>query len=136
MLVLEPSKSGHASSKSGFVYRTLDWAYGRSLRLALRFRVVVVLICVGVVLCAGGYPGHYETGKLISGWAEAAHISGVELFHAGTGRDGDRLVTAGGRVFVVTATAPTMAEAAARAYEGADAIGFEGKHFRRDIGSR
>jgi phosphoribosylamine---glycine ligase len=91
--------------------------------------------CVGVVLCSGGYPGHYETGNPISGWAEAAHISGVELFHAGTGREGDKLVTAGGRVLVVTATATTMAEAAARAYEGADLIQFEGKHMRRDIGS-
>ncbi len=92
--------------------------------------------CVGVVLCSGGYPGPYETGKPISGWAEAAHIPSVELFHAGTGRDGDRLVTAGGRVLVVTATAPTMAEAAVRAYEGADTIQFEGKHVRRDIGRR
>jgi phosphoribosylamine--glycine ligase len=90
--------------------------------------------CVGVVCCSGGYPGHYETGKPISGWAEAARIPSVEVFHAGTARDGDRLVTAGGRVFVVTATAPTMADAAARAYEGAEAIQFEGKHFRRDIG--
>ncbi len=92
--------------------------------------------CVGVVLCSGGYPGHYETGKPISGWVEAAHIPSVELFHAGTGREGDRLVTAGGRVIVVTATAPTMAEAAARAYEAADTIQFEGKHLRRDIGRR
>jgi phosphoribosylamine---glycine ligase len=93
-------------------------------------------VCVGVVLASKGYPGAYETGKPIGGWHEAAHIPGVELFHAGTRREGDRLLTAGGRVFVVTATAPTMAEAAARAYEGADRIQFEGKHFRRDIGRR
>ena len=62
-------------------------------------------------------------------------MPGVELFHAGTARDGDRLVTAGGRVLVVTATAPTMTEAAARAYEAADRIQFEGKHLRRDIGA-
>ena len=92
--------------------------------------------CVGVVLCSGGYPGHYETGKPISGWNEAARMPSVELFHAGTGRDGDRLVTAGGRVFVVTATAPTMADAAARAYEAAEMIQFEGKHLRTDIGRR
>jgi phosphoribosylamine---glycine ligase len=92
--------------------------------------------CVGVVLCSGGYPGPYETGKPISGWNEAARMPSVELFHAGTGRDGDRLVTAGGRVFVVTATAPTMADAAARAYEAAEMIQFEGKHLRTDIGRR
>ena len=60
-------------------------------------------------------------------------MPGVELFHAGTARDGDRLVTAGGRVLVVTATAPSMTEAAVRAYEAADRIQFEGKHVRRDI---
>ena len=91
--------------------------------------------CVGVVCCSGGYPGRYETGKPISGWVEAARVPSVEVFHAGTAREGDQLVTAGGRVFVVTATAPTMTEAAARAYEGAEAIQFEGKHMRRDIGS-
>src|SRR5262249_2147936 len=93
-------------------------------------------VCVGVVLASKGDPGSYETGKPIAGWHEAAHIPGVELFHAGTLRDGDRLVTAGGRVFVVAATAPTIAEAAARAYEGADRVQFEGKHFRRDIARR
>jgi phosphoribosylamine---glycine ligase len=89
--------------------------------------------CVGVVLCSGGYPGSYETGKPITGWSEAARMPSVEIFHSGTGRDGDRLVTAGGRVVVVTATAPTLADAAVRAYEAADVIEFEGKHLRRDI---
>jgi phosphoribosylamine--glycine ligase len=93
-------------------------------------------VCVGVVLASPGYPGAYETGRPITGWHEAAHLPHIELFHAGTSRDGDRLLTAGGRVMVVTATAPTMAEAAARAYEGADTIEFEGKHLRRDIGRR
>lgn len=88
---------------------------------------------VGVVLCSAGYPGPYESGKPISGWSEAAQMPSIDLFHAGTGRDGDRLVTSGGRVFVVTATASTMGEAARRAYEAADRIEFEGKHFRRDI---
>ena len=91
--------------------------------------------CVGVVLCAGGYPSNFEHGKPITGLAEAARIPGVELFHAGTARDGDRLVTNGGRVIVVTAMAPTMTEAASRAYEAADRIQFEGKHMRRDIGA-
>ncbi len=89
--------------------------------------------CVGVVLCAAGYPGSYERGKPISGLNEAARMPSVEVFHAGTARDGNRLVTAGGRIVVVTATAPTMAEAAARAYEAADRVKFEGKHMRRDI---
>jgi phosphoribosylamine---glycine ligase len=91
--------------------------------------------CVGIVLCAGGYPGNHERGRPITGLAEAARLPGVEVFHAGTARDGDRLVTAGGRVLVVTATAPSMAEAAMHAYEAADRIQFEGKHMRRDIAS-
>ena len=89
--------------------------------------------CVGVVLCAHGYPSNYEHGKPITGLADAARMPGVELFHAGTARDGDRLVTAGGRVLVVTATGASMTEAAMRAYEAADRIQFEGKHLRRDI---
>jgi len=91
--------------------------------------------CVGVVLCAAGYPGNYEKGRAITGLAEAARLPGVELFHAGTAHDGHNLVTAGGRVLVVTATGASMAEAAARAYDAADRIQFEGKHMRRDIAS-
>ena len=90
-------------------------------------------VCVGVVLCSAGYPGPHETGKPITGLADAARVPGVEIFHAGTQGDGDRLLTAGGRVFVVTAMAPTAVEAAMHAYEAADRIQFEGKHMRRDI---
>jgi phosphoribosylamine--glycine ligase len=90
--------------------------------------------CVGVVLCSAGYPAGFATGKQISGLNEAARLPNVEIFHSGTARDGDRLITSGGRVLVVTATGSTLSEAAARAYEGADRITFEGKHLRRDIG--
>ena len=90
--------------------------------------------CVGVVLASAGYPGSFEKGKRIEGLNEAARLPNVEIFHSGTARNGDALVTAGGRVLVVTATAPGVAEAAARAYEAADLIAFEGKTLRRDIG--
>jgi phosphoribosylamine--glycine ligase len=89
--------------------------------------------CVGVVLCSAGYPGGFANGKPISGLNEASGLPSVEIFHAGTARDGNRLVTSGGRVLVATATGSTLAEAAARAYDAADRIEFEGKHFRRDI---
>ncbi|HYK43367.1 MAG TPA: phosphoribosylamine--glycine ligase [Thermoanaerobaculia bacterium] len=92
--------------------------------------------CAGVVLCAGGYPGSYERGKPIRGINDAAKLPGIEIFHAGTTLEGGRLLTAGGRVLVVTACAPTIGEAAARAYEAADLVDFEGKHLRRDIGMR
>ena len=90
--------------------------------------------CVGVVLAAAGYPGSYESGRPIEGLNEASRLPQVEIFHAGTARKGDALVTAGGRVLVVTATASGMAEASARAYEAAEIIRFEGKTLRRDIG--
>jgi len=90
--------------------------------------------CLGVVLASAGYPGSYEKGKRIEGLNEAARLPHVEIFHAGTARDGDGVGTAGGRVLVVTATAPGMTEAAARVYDAADVIRFEGKTLRRDIG--
>jgi len=90
-------------------------------------------VCVGVVLCSAGYPGVTVRGKVITGLTDAARVPGVELFHAHTEQDGERLLTAGGRVLVVTATAPSLSEAAARAYDAADRIQFDGKHFRRDI---
>ncbi len=52
-LKLEPTAGGHASSKSGFVYRSIDWLYGKSLRFSLRYRFVVVLVCIGVVYSTG-----------------------------------------------------------------------------------
>jgi phosphoribosylamine--glycine ligase len=90
--------------------------------------------CLGVVLASAGYPGGFEKGKRIEGLNEAARVPHVEVFHSGTAREGDALVTAGGRVLVVTAMAPSLAEAAERAYAAADIIRFEGKTLRRDIG--
>lgn len=92
-------------------------------------------VCAGVVLCSAGYPGVSVGGKVISGLTEAARVPGVELFHSHTEQDGNRLLAAGGRVIVVTATAPSLTEALGRAYEAANRIEFDGKHFRRDIGA-
>jgi phosphoribosylamine--glycine ligase len=89
---------------------------------------------VCVVLTSGGYPGHYETGKPISGLAEVEAGGDAVVFHAGTrGRDGG-YVTAGGRVLGVTATGPDLRSAATRAYAAAGRIHFEGMHYRKDIG--
>ena len=88
---------------------------------------------VCVVLASGGYPGAYETGLPISGLD--AVDADVEVFHAGTRRsDAGALLTAGGRVLSVVATAPTLAAARAKAYANVERIHFEGVHFRRDIG--
>jgi phosphoribosylamine--glycine ligase len=91
---------------------------------------------VCVVMASPGYPGSYPTGLSIAGLDEAGKIPGVTVFHAGTRREGDRIVTDGGRVLAVTAVAPTFARTAARAYEAVGQIHFEGAHYRRDIARR
>jgi phosphoribosylamine---glycine ligase len=87
-------------------------------------------ICV--VLASGGYPGSYTTGLPINGLADVD--PDVQVFHAGTRRREDgALVTSGGRVLNVVATAPTLAEARAIAYTNVERIRFDGMHYRRDI---
>ena len=89
---------------------------------------------VGVVLAPGGYPGLHETGAPIEGLAAAARDALV--FHAGTAAAEDGgFATSGGRTLAVVGRGATMAEARARAYAGADAVTFEGKHQRTDIAS-
>ncbi|MDQ2866853.1 MAG: phosphoribosylamine--glycine ligase [Verrucomicrobiota bacterium] len=90
-------------------------------------------IAVTVILASGGYPGKYETGKTIEGLATAARLPNVHIFHAGTKRSGDQIVSSGGRVLAVTALGDDIAEARARAYAAVEHIHFEGCHFRRDI---
>ncbi len=91
---------------------------------------------VCVVLTSGGYPGKFEIGKSISGLTDVAGKSGVEVFHAGTRRVGDSIVTNGGRVLGVTTVATELEGAVAAAYEAAGKIHFEGMHYRRDIASQ
>lgn len=90
---------------------------------------------VTTVVASGGYPGTYEKGKIIEIPADLEDEHTM-VFHAGTRRDGDRLVTSGGRVLAVTALAPTFAAAAERSREGAGRIRFEGAFHRGDIGWR
>ena len=87
-----------------------------------------------VVLASGGYPGAYQTGTVISGLDQVP--SDILVFHAGTGKSGSGLVTAGGRVLGVTALGDTIESAVRRVYQGVDRISFEGMHFRRDIAHR
>ena len=88
---------------------------------------------VTVVLASAGYPGKYETGKVISGLDEAAKLDAVEVFHAGTKIADGKMVTSGGRVLAVTALGATIADARERAYQAVSSIRFEGCHYRRDI---
>jgi phosphoribosylamine---glycine ligase len=89
-----------------------------------------------VVLAARGYPEKPETGARILGLEEAARGNPVQIFHAGTARaDDGSYLTAGGRVLGLTATGATLDEALARCYESASHVGWDGMHYRRDIGS-
>lgn len=88
-----------------------------------------------VVMAATGYPAAPQKGGAISGIA-AAETTGVRIFHAGTAMTAAGLVAAGGRVLNVTATGARVTEAAARAYAGVDAVGFESGFCRSDIGWR
>ncbi|HEX4031368.1 MAG TPA: phosphoribosylamine--glycine ligase [Terracidiphilus sp.] len=89
-----------------------------------------------VVASSAGYPGSYKTGLPISGLGAAAQVEGVQVFHAGSAQVGPRLVTAGGRVLGVTATADSLDAALALAYQALARIEFEGMYYRRDIGHR
>jgi phosphoribosylamine--glycine ligase len=89
-----------------------------------------------VVMAAKGYPGDYAKGTQIRGVERARAVPGVEIFHAGTRRDGDRLLANGGRVLCIAARGKTVAEAQARAYEAVRAIDWPGGFYRSDIGWR
>ena len=87
-----------------------------------------------VVLASGGYPGKFESGKEIKGLAEAGQIPDVKVLHAGTRRQGNAIVTSGGRVLGVTATGDSLASALQKVYQAAAKVHFDGMHYRKDIG--
>ena len=91
---------------------------------------------VCVVLASGGYPGKYETGKVIGGLDEAARLPNVKVFHAGTRLEGGRVLTDGGRVLGVTALGDTLADAKKNAYEAVSKIRFTGMQYRTDIADK
>jgi len=90
---------------------------------------------VGVVLAAGGYPDTVRKGDPIDGLTRAARLPG-KVFHAGTARDGNAIVTSGGRVLCAVALGATVAAAQQDAYALVDSIRFTGMQYRRDIGHR
>jgi phosphoribosylamine---glycine ligase len=89
-----------------------------------------------VVAAAGGYPGEYAKGKVITGF-EAAQTAGATVFHAGTRLNAaQEVVTDGGRVLNVTGLGEDFREALAQAYAGIEHIQFDQMYYRRDIGYR
>ncbi|EKO3980381.1 phosphoribosylamine--glycine ligase [Vibrio fluvialis] len=90
---------------------------------------------IGIVLAAGGYPGDYAKGDIISG-LPTTEVEGQKVFHAGTTDKDGHVVTNGGRVLCATALGNTVSEAQQRAYELAKQISWNGMFHRNDIGYR
>jgi phosphoribosylamine--glycine ligase len=88
-----------------------------------------------VILASGGYPGPYEKGKVIEGLDAASRIPGLAVFHAGTKYENGRYLTNGGRVLGVCASEPSLKESVKKIYDAVAGIRFEGRHYRRDIGT-
>ncbi|HSB73283.1 MAG TPA: phosphoribosylamine--glycine ligase [Candidatus Methylomirabilis sp.] len=91
---------------------------------------------VCVVMAAGGYPGAYDQGKVITGLPAAARVRDVVVFHAGTSLAGGKVVTSGGRVLGVTALGKDISDAIGRAYRAVEKIRWDGVHYRTDIGRK
>jgi phosphoribosylamine---glycine ligase len=91
---------------------------------------------VGVVIASGGYPDAFETGKPITGLADAEAQADVRVFHAGTSLRDGHVVSSGGRVLTVVGEGPDFERATANAYRGVDCIRFDGAFSRRDIGRK
>lgn len=119
--------------KSDLLTALLATADGALKNFDLRWRDDVALT---VVMAAKGYPGATQKGTEIGGLEAAARIEHVEIFHAGTKREGSKLLADGGRVLSVTARGKTVAEAQAHAYAAVAKINWPGGFCRKDIGWR
>ncbi|MBQ4100078.1 MAG: phosphoribosylamine--glycine ligase [Oscillospiraceae bacterium] len=89
-----------------------------------------------VIMASGGYPGSYETGKVIEGLADDGNLEGATIYHAGTKFEDGNFKTSGGRVLGVTATADNLKNALDKSYAAVSKITFEKAHFRKDIGKK
>ncbi len=119
--------------KSDILPALLATAEGTLDHFDLRWRDEIALT---VVMAAKGYPGAYEKGSEIKGLDEAGRVDGVTIFHAGTRRDGERILANGGRVLNVTALGASVSEARERAYRAIAKIDWPQGFYRRDIGWR
>lgn len=90
--------------------------------------------CACVIMASGGYPQSYTKGIEINGLDANGQLENAVVYHAGTKKDGEKILTNGGRVLGVTANAKTLDEAIAKAYNSVKEISFEGAHYRTDIG--
>ena len=92
--------------------------------------------CVCVVCASGGYPGNYAKDKEIRGLGDAEKLKDIVVFHSGTRKAGNKILTSGGRVLGVTGLGSTIEDAINKTYKAVNKISFEDMHFRRDIGSK
>lgn len=92
--------------------------------------------CVCVVMSSGGYPGKYEKGFEITGIEEAQKDGDTVVFHAGTKKEGDKIITSGGRVLGVTSLGQGIEKAIDNAYKAVETVKFDHCFFRRDIGAK
>ncbi len=90
--------------------------------------------CVGVVLASAGYPAAYEKGKIISGLDKLNNDT--LIFHAGTAKKDNVLITDGGRVMAVVVRGPSITEAVDKVYREVAKVSFEGMHYRKDIANK
>ena len=115
----------------------LDFLWGAAQgQLPLREPKFSPETALTVVMAARGYPSAVEKGAEIGGILHAEEVPGVTILHAGTRRDGDKLVVDGGRVLAVTAKGASVKEARERAYAAVDRLDFPGGFCRRDIAAR
>jgi len=119
--------------KSDIVPALMACADGGLKHFDLRWSTEAALT---VILATKGYPDAYPKGSEIRGLEAASTVEGVEIFHAGTKAEGNRTLANGGRVLNVTALAPTVQEARARAYKAVDLIDWPEGFYRRDIAWR
>ncbi|MEW6087999.1 MAG: phosphoribosylamine--glycine ligase [bacterium] len=91
---------------------------------------------VCVVIASGGYPGNYEKGKEISGLDELTGKDDIYVFHAGTVKKGNKILTSGGRVLGITALGDSLKDAQKKAYEAVKKIKFENMYYRKDIAGK
>jgi phosphoribosylamine---glycine ligase len=89
-----------------------------------------------VVLASGGYPGKFQTGNLITGLTDIDQYTSVKVFHAGTKLVNNSILTNGGRVLGVTASASSVNTARAIVYDAIQKIHFDGMHYRKDIAAQ
>jgi len=93
-------------------------------------------VALGVVMAAGGYPGSYQTGSVISGLEDAQGHGHTKVFHAGTRQEGKQTLTNGGRVLCVVGLGNSTSEAQSAAYARLSSITWQDVYYRTDIGYR